>query len=128
MLTSEAGSTLALSGQIIREYVGATRPVEVNGLGMSTADALHNIRTFMTRAVLCPETEAVSARLRSLTATYTLNGRRIHDANIVATMAAHGAACWPVYLRVRFMAGNTCPHTCCNQSSSQSWENRNTVF
>ena len=86
----EAGYSLALSGQIIREYlVVATRPVEVNGLGMSPADALHNVGTFTPRAVLCAETEAVSARLRSLTATYALSGKRIHDANVVATMVAH---------------------------------------
>jgi len=86
----EAGCHLALSGQIIREYlVVATRPVEVNGLGMSPADALHNISTFLPRAVLCEETEAVSLRLRSLVATHALSGKRIHDANIVATMVAH---------------------------------------
>ena len=86
----EAGCSLALSGQIIREYlVVATRPVEVNGLGLSPADALHNINAFIPRTVLCAETEAVSLRLRSLTATYALSGKRIHDANVVATMVEH---------------------------------------
>lgn len=86
----EAGFNLALSGQIIREYlVVATRPVEVNGLGMDPADALHNVSTFTPRAMLCAESEAVSAQLRSLVATYALKGKRIHDANVVATMAAH---------------------------------------
>jgi len=86
----EGGYTLALSGQIMREYlVVATRPVEANGLGMSPADALHNVESFAARAVLCDETEAVSARLRALVGTYALSGKRIHDANVVATMAEH---------------------------------------
>ena len=89
--TSRAGGyTLALSGQIVREYlVVATRPAEVNGLGMNCADALHNISRIATRAIYCEETEAVSARLRALIGIYSLSGKRIHDANVVATMAEH---------------------------------------
>ena len=86
----EAGYSLALSGQIIREYlVVATRPVQANGLGMSAVESLHNVRIFTPRALLCAETETVSARLRSLIATHALSGKRIHDANVVATMVAH---------------------------------------
>lgn len=86
----EGGNTLALSGQIVREYlVVATRPAEVNGLGMNAADALHNISRIATRAIYCEETEAVSARLRALIGIYSLCGKRIHDANVVATMAEH---------------------------------------
>ena len=87
----EGGNTLALSGQIVREYlVVATRPAEVNGLGMNAADALRNISRIATRAIYCEETEAVSQRLRALIGTYSLCGKRIHDANVVATMAEHG--------------------------------------
>lgn len=86
-----AGFGLALSGQIIREYlVVATRPVEVNGLGLSRADAHHNIQAFSSRVELCGETEAVSRRLLSLVDDHCLVGKRIHDANLVATMAVHG--------------------------------------
>lgn len=86
----QGGFNLALSGQIIREYlVAATRPVEVNGLGMSPADALHNIDACLSGTMHCAETESVSAQLRSLVATHALMGKRIHDANVVATMMAH---------------------------------------
>ncbi len=86
----EGGYALALSGQIVREYlVVATRPLEANGLGMNSADALHNINNFVARSVLCEETEAVSARLRALAGTHALSGKRIHDANVVATMEEH---------------------------------------
>ncbi len=89
-IAREGGFNLALSGQIIREYlVVATRPVEVNGLGMSPTDALHNIDACMSGTMHCAETESVSAQLRSLVATHALMGKRIHDANVVATMMAH---------------------------------------
>ena len=36
------------------------------------------------------ETEEVSERLRQLALAHDLHGRHLHDANIVATMEAHG--------------------------------------
>jgi len=49
------GVHLVTIGQILREYlVVATRPVEVNGLGLDTTDAVRNIRAFRTRTHLLP--------------------------------------------------------------------------
>ena len=82
---------LAASGQVIREYlVVATRPVENNGLGLSVADAEANVTEFLRRLDLYDETEEVSRRLRQLVTTHNLRGKRLHDANIVATMTVHG--------------------------------------
>ena len=88
----DGGYHLALSGQVIREYlVVATRPVDVNGLGLSTGLALQNIDVFARPPfVFCDETEAVSQRLRELVQANELVGKRIHDANIVATMIEEG--------------------------------------
>jgi len=87
----QAGFALALSGQIIREYLAvATLPADANGLGLRRPDALHNINAFASRVELCEETDAVSARLRALVAAHSLVGKRVHDANLVATMQAHG--------------------------------------
>ena len=87
-----SGYHLALSGQILREYlVVATRPVADNGLGLSIPEALHNVDQFSRPpTVFCDEPESVTARLRELTAACDLKGKRIHDANIVATMLVHG--------------------------------------
>ena len=86
-----AGLHLAVSGQILREYmVVATRPLEANGFGLSATDALTNVDQFMRHAMLYEETEAVSTRLRSLIETCGLRGKRIHDGNVAATMIAHG--------------------------------------
>ena len=82
---------LAASGQIVREYlVVATRPIENNGLGLSVRDAEANVSEFLRYLDLCDETEEVSSRLRQLVMTHNLHGKRIHDANIVATMMANG--------------------------------------
>lgn len=81
---------LAVSGQVLREYlVVATRPLEQNGLGLSPADALVNIDAFRRRVAFYEETEAISLMLIELIDRYGVRGKRIHDANIVASMIAH---------------------------------------
>ena len=86
----EVGFHLCLSGQVVREYlVVATRDRNLNGLGLVTEDAVCNIESFLKRAVLLEETEAVSGHLVTLIRDHNLVGSRIHDANIVATMMAH---------------------------------------
>lgn len=84
---------LFASGQIFREYlVVGTRPVEANGLGLIPAAALANIREFQSCIQLLDENTDVAERLLGLVSTHQLKGKRIHDANIVATMRAHGLA------------------------------------
>ena len=81
---------MALNGQILREYlVVATRPAEANGLGLSGKDALANVDEFLRRMVVYDETEDVARRLRLLMRSCGLTGRRIHDANVAATMLAN---------------------------------------
>lgn len=83
----EAGAHLALSGQIVREYlVVATRPAESNGLGLAAPLALENVSRFVERCVFLEETRSVSESLRRLVAALNIAGKRIHDANVVATL------------------------------------------
>ena len=85
------GLHLAASGQILREYlVVATRPLETNGLGLQVRDATANVTEFLRCIHLYDETEEVARRLRQLGLSYGLRGKRLHDANIVATMSIHG--------------------------------------
>lgn len=83
---------VALSGQVVREYLAvATRPGEVNGLGLSAEDALSNIDVFARPPFqFCDESEIVSQHLQKLVRDHGLVGKRIHDANIVATMLGSG--------------------------------------
>lgn len=86
----DTGYHLAISGQIVREYlVVATREPEENGLGLSPEDAVSNIETFTRRTVLIEESEEVSDYVNGMVRKYNLQGKRIHDANIAATMKTH---------------------------------------
>lgn len=85
------GTTLYVSGQIMREYLAvATRPADMNGLGLKQADALANVGMFRTRTSLLAEDDRVVDRLLSLMAEISCGGKQVHDANVVATMLAHG--------------------------------------
>ena len=93
-LIAESGSRglhLAVSGQIFREYlVVATRPVDVNGLGLATRDAVANVKAFLRYVGMYEETGETANRLHRLGLKHHLRGKRFHDANIVATMSTHG--------------------------------------
>ena len=86
-----AGVRLATSGQVLREYLSvATRPTAVNGLGLSVSDALSNVEVFRPRVVLLSDDEAASKMLARLVERHVVAGKRVHDANIVATILVHG--------------------------------------
>ena len=85
------GTTLYTSGQILREYLCvATRPEERNGLGLSRADAIANVRALRGRLRLLAENEKATDRLLELLDSVECTGKQVHDANIVAVMLAHG--------------------------------------
>lgn len=87
----ENGTALYLSGQIVREYLAvATRPMAQNGLGMDQASALSNARGFQDRMTVLADDDAVLDRLYFLLTNVTCGGKQVHDANVVATMLAHG--------------------------------------
>jgi predicted nucleic acid-binding protein len=82
---------LVLNTQVIREYlVVATRPTAVNGLGLSSADALENVRVFRTALRLLPESRPVLPTFLELVRETGCHGKRLHDAYIVASALAHG--------------------------------------
>ena len=86
-----AGVHPCMSGQVVREYLSvATRPVAQNGLGMRPGDALGNVGVFRKRIALLVEDEEVCDRLCALVRATGVAGRRLHDANIAATMRRHG--------------------------------------
>ncbi|MFP4069131.1 MAG: type II toxin-antitoxin system VapC family toxin [Verrucomicrobiota bacterium] len=84
---------LFANGQVFREYlVVATRPVPDNGLGLTASDALSNLQAFAQGVQLLEENQAVSRQLQRLVEKFEVSGKRIHDANIVATMRENGLA------------------------------------
>jgi predicted nucleic acid-binding protein len=84
------GIHLCVCGQILREYlVVCTRPVEVNGLGMSIDSALKNVSWFRRICVFLEETEAVFDVLANSAPTWQGSGKRNHDLNLVALLLVH---------------------------------------
>jgi predicted nucleic acid-binding protein len=78
-------------GQVFREYaLVATRPVEVNGLGVPAGQAASNIRSFLQAVQVLEETAESLQELLRLVDAHDLKGKRIHDANLVAVMRSHG--------------------------------------
>ena len=85
------GIGICTSGQVLREYlVVATRGFEINGLGLSIADALANRDMLEARMRFLEETHAVAVRLRQLVQSAACTGKQVHDANVVATALGHG--------------------------------------
>ena len=86
----ESGTVLTMSAQVIREYLAvATRPVAVNGLGVTIGDALANVREFRRNVRLLPEERPILPAFLQLLVRVPCSGKRVHDAHIVATAIAH---------------------------------------
>lgn len=86
-----AERSLFLSGQVLREYIAvATRPAALNGLGLGITEAIGNARQFLDRSNFLPEDESVRDSLFRLLESTPCSGKQVHDANIAATMIAHG--------------------------------------
>ena len=85
------GTTCYTSAQILREYlVVASRPVAVNGLGLSQAQCLGNVQALRGRLRFLAETEKVFDNLTQLLVAVACTGKQVHDANLVATAMSHG--------------------------------------
>ncbi len=85
------GTALYASGQIVREYLSvATRPADRNGLGLTQAAALANIRALRARTSLLAEDVNVADRLLNVLDEVPCSGKQVHDASVVATMLVHG--------------------------------------
>ncbi len=85
-----AGHPLWISRQILREYLaamsrpgGLTAPIPMAGL-------LSDVRAFQAQFHVAEDGPAVTGYLLNLLAVIPCAGKQVHDANIVATMLAHG--------------------------------------
>ena len=88
----EAGRTIWISRQVIREYlVILTRPQVFESLPRTTA--LEQVDQFIERFLITDDTVAVSEQLVKLMGEFKIGGKQVHDANIVATMMAYDIPC-----------------------------------
>ena len=87
------GAALWISRQVLREYmVTVTRPSPAGVPPMTRAEVATAVEGFLTAYAVAEDGPAVMARLVELVRSIPVGGKQIHDANIVATMQAHGVA------------------------------------
>jgi hypothetical protein len=86
------GQTLIAVPQKVYEFwVVATRPVAVNGLGLSIAEAIAEVTKFTALFPLSPDTPAVYSEWLRLVGTHHVSGKNAHDARLVARWRSTGS-------------------------------------
>jgi predicted nucleic acid-binding protein len=77
-----------LSRQVLREYLAVVaRP---NPAGLAVVDAVSDIRRFAQMFEVAEDDSGTTAKLLEPMLRIPTAGKQVHDANIVATMLAHG--------------------------------------
>jgi predicted nucleic acid-binding protein len=85
-----AGHPLWVSRQILREYLAAlTKPGTVT-VPLPIAVLVADVQSFELRFSVAEDGPAVTSGLLNLLKAVGCGGKQVHDANIVATMQAHG--------------------------------------
>ncbi len=86
----ERGEILVIVPQILVEFwVVATRPKDVNGLGMSPDEAQVELDNLQEIFTLFPENAKIFDEWKTLVTKHQVSGKPSHDARIVAAMKAH---------------------------------------
>jgi predicted nucleic acid-binding protein len=81
---------LFISRQVLREYLAVVTRQQTWGDALSLNVALADAEIFRRRFRILEDGPAIWDELRKLCNRFTFGGRQVHDANIVATMLAHG--------------------------------------
>jgi toxin-antitoxin system PIN domain toxin len=80
----------AISRQVLREYLAVTTRPQVWARPLALAEALTDTDSFSRRFTILEDGLPVWEQLALLGRRFSFGGRQVHDANIVATMLAHG--------------------------------------
>jgi hypothetical protein len=75
---------------LIEFWVVATRPIEVNGLGLSANQGLNELKQIKNTFMVLLGTENIFPIWEGLIRRYQVIGKPAHDARLVAAMIAHG--------------------------------------
>ena len=67
----------------------ATRPAELNGLGLSLEEALHEVRSIESLLPLLPDVPAIYATWKQIVKDHSVQGVKVYDARLVATMTVY---------------------------------------
>ncbi len=81
---------LRISRQVIREYLSVVTRPQTWPVGITRDDALADVGRLLRSFEVLEDGPRVTEWLVGLCREFPVGGRQIHDANIVATMLAHG--------------------------------------
>lgn len=85
------GESLHLAAQNLVEFRSvATRPLAVNGLGLSAVEAQAKADIFEAAFGLLPDTPAIFLAWKALVIAAGTTGKKVHDARLVAVCEVHG--------------------------------------
>ena len=86
-----SGAILQVTGQVLVEFRNAaTRPREVNGLGLAIEEVSAKSAKFEAMFPLLEETPAIFPAWKALVGQAGVIGKQVHDARLVAVCHAHG--------------------------------------
>jgi predicted nucleic acid-binding protein len=84
------GEELVTVPQVLVEFWAvATRPTNVNGLGMTTDKAENELKNLQKLFTVLPENERIFDEWKLIVAKHKVSGKPTHDARIVAAMTVH---------------------------------------
>lgn len=85
------GTQLCVSVQVLREYLAVTTRSAPGQTGVPDYVAIsENLAEFRTNFLVLEDTRLVSEELEKLARQFSVQGRQVHDANLVATLRVHG--------------------------------------
>ena len=87
-LTSQG--PVAVTRQVLREYLAAATRPQSWSRALTLAEATADTDQFARRFAVLEDGPLVWDELMALTRRFAFGGKQVHDANIVATMLAHG--------------------------------------
>jgi predicted nucleic acid-binding protein len=87
---SVSGAELWISRQILREYLVILSRPQTFSSPVPTPTLIADILRFQSQFRIAEDGPAVTVNLLGLLASIPIGGKQVHDANIVATMLAHG--------------------------------------
>ena len=85
-----AGAALWIGRQVLREYLVTVSRPQIFSAPLPMATLVADVKQFEKLFTIAEDGPAVTMQLLSLLLAVACGGKQIHDANIVATMMAHG--------------------------------------
>ncbi|MBE9169041.1 type II toxin-antitoxin system VapC family toxin [Pleurocapsales cyanobacterium LEGE 06147] len=88
-LRSTGKKLIIASQNLIELWNVCTRPLEKNGLGLTSSETKQEIEQLKTLFVFLPDTAEIYQECERLVTTYNVKGVNVHDTRLIAFMLIH---------------------------------------